>query len=431
VDMESQTVTKHFGNLDAADGEVCWKLDDSPPTGYCSWYECTGDIQEDAYCNFDAQNCLASLGGACGGKMYCPINNPPSTSSKNPTSAPIALSSAPSNYPSLTHGPSANIPENNNPLPLSWVISEATKPLLLMNDEDEHVLIIQYKASNRVYGVEMFEKDCYTKSSVPSLGLADSRSSTIGFINIHVNITLRQSDIEASSIWESSSSENGSFSFCLSTFLINGEDIVVSESTIFEVAIVNIINFNIGGINTYLPEPANVNNDFNIAYDGAIKAYECDPVTMNELSNPPNHGPYDILHICVEETSSDDLVISSFFSLNLKLVGGFATFNAIVNSGVPAEYENLALQKCTNGKCVASVQLIEEFFTNNEVKEIQVTGSVKIKSKNTRDSLNTVVHKEDGEEANGLFSLFVELDSISCDGNEKPLASLLSMIKIF
>lgn len=92
VDMESHTVERHFGSLDEAFGEVCWKLDNSPLTGYCSWYKCDGEIQDDSYCNFDSHNCL----GVCGGKHYCPIG-----STSTPTNSP-QRTSLPSNTPSTS-----------------------------------------------------------------------------------------------------------------------------------------------------------------------------------------------------------------------------------------------------------------------------------------------------------------------------------------
>jgi len=52
--------------------------------GYCSWYQCDGDIQNDNYCNFDAHNCL----GECGGTVYCPVNNPPTASPSSPKDFP-------------------------------------------------------------------------------------------------------------------------------------------------------------------------------------------------------------------------------------------------------------------------------------------------------------------------------------------------------
>jgi len=350
----------------------------------------------------------------------------PSLSPYSSSSPSASISSAPSNHPSLTVGPTVNITESNNPLPLSWLISEATEPLLLTTNEDDYVLAIQYNASNREYGVKVFEKDCKTDSSVPLLDFSDSRSSTTGFINIHVNLTLVPADIEVSNIWEpSTSSEAGSISFCLSTFLLSAEKKVVQESIIFNLAIDNILEFNIGGINTFLPNQP-VNNDFNITYGGKVDAYECDPDTMDQLSNPSNHGPYDILHICVEETSNDDVVITSFFSLTVNQVGGYLSFDAIVNGEVQPEYEELAIQKCMNGKCMVSVQLLNEFFVNDEVKELQVVGSVIVKFEQNSDSFR--VYKEAGEEADGSFSMFVELDRSSCDGKGKLLTSLLTRL---
>lgn len=317
--------------------------------------------------------------------------------------------------------------DNNTPLPLSWIISEVSEPVLLTNDEDYPVLSIQYNASNRNYGVKVFEKDCQTVSSVPLIGFSDSRSSSAGFIDINVNITLNQIDIEASNIWETSS-EGGSFSFCLSTYLISGADkIVTRENRIFEVAITNIINFSIGGVNTYIPNPT-VDQDFNITYAGEVKAYECDPVTMDQLTNPPSHGPYDTLNICVKEISNDDLVIGSFFSLTVKQVGGFLSLDKILNGEVQPEYEDLVLSKCVNGICLVSVQLLSEFFVNDEVKEIQVLGSVRVESKNLRDSLPA--DNKAGEEVQGPFSMFVELDKPSCGDRGNILTSLLGGLRL-
>ena len=72
VDMEENTVVRHFGALEEAEGLVCWKiLDDEEydAGGYCNWGECNGDAQGGWDCNLNEYECKTT----CGGGNWCDI----------------------------------------------------------------------------------------------------------------------------------------------------------------------------------------------------------------------------------------------------------------------------------------------------------------------------------------------------------------------
>merc|ERR1740124_945123 len=119
-------------------------------------------------------------------------------------------------------------------------------------------MVLQYLMSNREYDVKVFKDDCENITSVPVLAYHDSFSSTMGFIDVDVNLTINQADIEASDIWNSTSELDGSFSFCLSCSLYlndnKTEGNVVSRSNfIFNVDVDKRSGFDIAGIDVYAP----------------------------------------------------------------------------------------------------------------------------------------------------------------------------------
>lgn len=214
--------------------------------------------------------------------------------------------------------------------------------------------------------------------------------------------------------------------FCVSAMLYSKEGVVVSrEDTIFKVDIDKKIGFGVEGISTFVANPT-VNEDLDVDYDGTAVAYECDPATMQQVTTPSPHGPYDILKICVNETTSDTLEISSVYAFKLSVVDGFVVFNAIVEGVVPKDLEDLALQKCENGICVVQVHLINDFFTEGVNTELKVEGSVLLKPKSN-------LRKQGGQDAvKGGFSMLVALDDDKpCrDDVGKSIASVISKFKL-
>jgi len=147
VDMESHTVERYFSNLDAAKGEVCWKLDNSPLTGYCSWYQCNGEIQDDPYCNFDSHNCL----GVCSGLFYCPVDGTasPNTSppSKDPTISPVKYTpvpttSSPSKIPTTSPVKYTPVPTTSSPSKIPTTSPSSKCP-------GQHDLVVEFKTDEK------------------------------------------------------------------------------------------------------------------------------------------------------------------------------------------------------------------------------------------------------------------------------------------
>lgn len=70
VDMEENTVVRHFGALEEANGLVCWKIlpdEEYDAGGYCSWSGCNGDAQGGWDCNLNEYECTET----CGGGDWC------------------------------------------------------------------------------------------------------------------------------------------------------------------------------------------------------------------------------------------------------------------------------------------------------------------------------------------------------------------------
>lgn len=77
VDMEEETVLKHFGSLDEVDGLVCWKIlpdEDYDAGGYCNWSGCNGSPQGGWDCNLNEYECNNGCGGT-----WCPASGTTTT----------------------------------------------------------------------------------------------------------------------------------------------------------------------------------------------------------------------------------------------------------------------------------------------------------------------------------------------------------------
>ena len=267
-----------------------------------------------------------------------------------------------------------------DPLPMSWNISQTSSPTTAYDTDGQPVMGIPFILSNRDYDVKVFQDDCETISSVPELFYHDSLASTMGFIDVDVNLTLNQADIEASDIWNSTSELDGSFSFCLSTSLYLNEtktddNIVRKQNYIFNVDVDKRAGFNISSIATFIPGPE-VNDDFMVDLDGDVVAYQCDPDTLEALALSPALQPFDTLNICVEETSNVNITINNIQDLSLEQSATFTSFVAIVDGSIKNAYKDLVSTSCVSGKCLVQVILINAFFSSGVAQPIDITGSV-------------------------------------------------------
>ncbi|KAL7551270.1 hypothetical protein ACHAWF_014455, partial [Thalassiosira exigua] len=88
VDMEEETVLKHFGSLDEVDELVCWKIlpdEEYDPHGYCNWSGCNGDAQGGWDCNLNEYECNIACGGT-----WCD-DNPTTATTQTTTQAATTL----------------------------------------------------------------------------------------------------------------------------------------------------------------------------------------------------------------------------------------------------------------------------------------------------------------------------------------------------
>jgi len=239
---------------------------------------------------------------------------------------------------------------------------------------------IAFLLSNRAYDIKIWQDDCETNTSVPVLEYSDARSATQGFIDVDVNITINQADIEASEIWNAT---DGSFSFCLATTLYLNENkteanVVIRKEQIFTVKVDK--ESGVGGgdfldVDITVPGP-DVTDDFVVDIDGNVTAYRCDPTTLDPLTSPDPLGPFSVLNICVEEVSNENITISSILDLTLEQNVTYTTFVAIENGVVRPGYEEVVMTSCSSGKCLAQIQLVNSFFLDDSSPPIAVTGTV-------------------------------------------------------
>lgn len=150
---------------------------------------------------------------------------------------------------------------------------------------------------------------------------------------------------------------------------------VTRKQIIFTVGVNNIADFGLGEVTTTIPDPEQ-NNDLNIDYEGEVSAFQCDPITYEEIDKDDTValGPFDILTVCVKEVSStNNVLVESVRSLSLYQASSQVSYSAI-DGGEP---ENSALvQTSCNDQhvCQAQIQLINAFFVIEG--SIEVTGEV-------------------------------------------------------
>lgn len=227
---------------------------------------------------------------------------------------------------------------------------------------------------------------------MPSVSFSDSASSDKGFIDIDVDLTVNQVAFE-------NALDNGLFRFCLSTFLLsNGDREVVRNNDIFTIVTSDLAGFSLGNIAVSSPGETE-HNGLSLMFGGKIDAYECDPGTKDPIVEPQPHGQFDKVHICLKETAMDEFAVSEIESLTVE---GFVNFNYVVGGAVPHESEELVTSSCADGVCLASVQLINEFFVSDNVESVTITGSVRLEIKNNV--------RGGKQEAEGTYALSVGLD---------------------
>jgi len=112
VDMEENTVVRHFGSLEEAAGLVCFQVvpeEEYDAGGYCNWSGCDGAAQGGWDCNLNSYECESTCAGS-----WCtatPTTNPP------PVSLPPTMPPSPIVTPTL---PPTSAPMNSpTPPPVS------------------------------------------------------------------------------------------------------------------------------------------------------------------------------------------------------------------------------------------------------------------------------------------------------------------------
>lgn len=94
VDMEENTVVRHFGSLNEASGLVCWQIlpdEEYDAGGYCNWSGCNSEAQGGWDCNLNEYECET----ACSGTWCTGATPPPAPVADPITSPPVVPPTTP------------------------------------------------------------------------------------------------------------------------------------------------------------------------------------------------------------------------------------------------------------------------------------------------------------------------------------------------
>jgi len=338
-------------------------------------------------------------------KTGLPTESPKTAS---PTESPKTAS--PSKSPKTSSpikSPTSKLPTSSGPTtfneaqPLSWNITMIPPATTTTNSEGEPVLQIRYEISNRDHFVNIYGPDCKTDvDSIFWLDFKDSPASTLGFLDLNVDVNVDKAKLEENEIWIPGT-VGGSFSFCLSPALyidaaLDDEDIVTKKEIIFTVAVNNIASFDME-VETFIPI-VEENNDLDINYSGTVEACQCDDNgCMDELS--PDLGPFDILSLCVWEVNDEnEVIVSSIKDLQVFQKSSDVTFNAIRDGAISGGNDELVVMDCTPStgavtQCNIQIQLISVFFSEiggNAPGNLEVSGSAILGAAGSRSSLRVI-----------------------------------------
>lgn len=297
-----------------------------------------------------------------------PTRKPTTVPTKKPTSAPTKGSSS-----------SPNPTGDNDPRPLSWTIEWLSPVTVGSSATGTPVMKVKYESSNRDYDIKLFHDDCIKPlptSVIPMLS-SSSNAEPKGFINVDVDLTMNQADIEDSDIWiGNEDGTGGSFSFCMSKSLywdssLQDDSRATKKDIILHVTVDNQADFSTGEITIAAEEAGQA--DVSIVYEGTVEAYLCDD-TYNELSQANPLGPFDIMNVCVAEKDDTAVVVKGIQDLTLTQEGTGAMFAAVTGGSTPDAYTDLVDVKCNGTVCMGRVHLISAFFA--EVRPLIVNGKV-------------------------------------------------------
>lgn len=132
VDMEENTIIRHFGSLEEANGLVCWQIlpdEEYDAGGYCNWSECDGAAQGGWDCNLNEYECETTCAG-----VWCPTTPPgptppaPTPPVSNPTTvSPVVAPTTEAPIKSPTGPPVAN-PTTGSPVVLPTTAAPIEPP---------------------------------------------------------------------------------------------------------------------------------------------------------------------------------------------------------------------------------------------------------------------------------------------------------------
>jgi len=262
------------------------------------------------------------------------------------------------------------------------------------------IIVVEYLISDRSYDIKVYEEDCETDvdETVFDMTYNDTEADEQGFLDVEARLMVNQEEIENSNIWDP---ESLMFSFCMTTSLFTYDNIIAVRRLreIFHVTVNNMADFN--SFNILLVEEDIDETDLVVDYQGEVTSYQCDPITLKEIEDPPALGPSDILNICIEEVSDKAVTVNSVYSLVLTQAGGTGMSYLAIQDGSAVNLQLTTVQD-SDGVALVRIQLIDVFFI--ETTDITVSGSVSLEGGD--------VGRNDGEP----FTMNVQLNE-PCEGN--------------
>jgi len=320
-----------------------------------------------------------------------PSSSPSDVPSVNPSSSPSMIpsfvpssfptkkpSASPSDVPSKIPSLSPTASSQPSISPFSWDL-ELDEPGYLKNppiQDGIQEFVSKYNISDRAYTIQVFKDDCSTLSSgLPLNATVDSKSG--GKNHLEIVLLYNQSMIQESNLW-SGNLTGGDVDFCVTLGLYTN----ASNGTLFnfiETVYKIEVDFTTGfstTVDVVRTESGNGGVEI-IDINENITVYQCSD-TYDRLTTPSALTQGDFLQMCVETT--DDSVFEVGEIKDVIVSQNNTRFFDYVKAFVDSYW---AVSSCmainsTLSKCKVKMQLLGEYFTDDNPTNLTVTGFVKL-----------------------------------------------------
>ena len=269
--------------------------------------------------------------------------------------------------------------------------------------EGNSTIMMDYNIINRHHKITVKDEDC--KTNLTDNGVLNKTETetdlTNGFVKIDADLEINQTLIEASNVWNETTT-GGEINFCtvVELFLNESSDVLVHFlETKFKIIVDKSTGFKLVRVELERTAPGD-GGDNNINYTESIDAFRCDDdfVRDTTVGGPPKLNQGDILQICLEvEDATSMFEIEEVFFFNIdqkdKDLNKKEQVKVISNYGNTVLYPTLTEVKYADNDSNNQIgkvkfQLLGDFFEEEDPKDLEVTGSVKLQLKGNRRHLS-------------------------------------------